>query len=308
MDSSKKQHKIEKSELHPLNKHRQRYDFKLLTKACPELKSFVKPNKFGDESINFFDPEAVKMLNKALLKQYYAIDFWDIPKNYLCPPIPGRADYIHHLATLLAETYQGKIPKGKQITCVDIGTGANLVYPIIGTQEYGWSFIASDIDSIAIENAQDIISKNDVLKDAIEVRQQLNPSQIFKGVLEHSECISVTLCNPPFHKSAKEAQAGTQRKLQNLIGDKTVKPELNFGGQPNELWCKGGEKKFIKNMIKESKLFSKSCLWFTTLVSKKDNLPAIYDALKRVNATTVKTIPMGQGNKVSRIVAWSFLK
>ena len=146
MDSSKKQHKIEKSNLHPLNKHQGRYDFDVLIKACPELKPFVALNKFGDTSINFFDSTAVKMLNKALLKQYYTIDYWDIPENYLCPPIPGRADYIHHVATLLSETYQNEIPKGKQIKCLDIGTGANLVYPIIGTREYGWSFIASDID------------------------------------------------------------------------------------------------------------------------------------------------------------------
>ena len=307
MDSRKKQHEVEKSKLHPLNKHRERYDFDVLTKICPKLASFVKPNKFGDESIDFFDPEAVKMLNKALLKEFYGIDFWDIPENYLCPPIPGRADYIHYVASLLAETYQGKIPKGKQIKCLDIGTGANLVYPIIGTQEYGWSFIASDIDPISIENAQNIVAKNDNLKDLIEIRKQENPNQIFKGIIDASECISVTICNPPFHKSAKEAHAGTTRKLQNLKGNKNIKTELNFGGQHNELWCKGGEKKFIKNMIKESKQFGKSCLWFTTLVSKEVNLPAIYDALNVVNATTVKTIPMGQGNKVSRIVAWSFL-
>ena len=307
MDSRKKQHEVTKSKLHPLNKHRERYDFELLIKAIPEFASFVKPNKFGDNSIDFFDSEAVKMLNKALLKQYYNVDFWELPDNYLCPPIPGRADYVHHIASLLAETYEGKITKGKQIKCLDIGTGANLVYPIIGSQEYGWSFVASDIDTIAIENAQKIISNNLSLRDHIEIRLQENPNQIFKGVLHVSECISVTICNPPFHKSAKEALAGTTRKLQNLKGKKDVKTELNFGGQPNELWCKGGEKKFIKNMIKESTLFGKSCLWFTTLVSKEVNLPAIYDALKRVEATSVKTIPMGQGTKVSRIVAWSFL-
>lgn len=306
MDSKHKKRQVEKSKLHPLNKHQGRYDFNKLIASCPELKPFVAPNKFGDISINFFDSAAVKMLNKALLKQYYGITYWDIPENYLCPPIPGRADYIHHLATLLAESNQNTIPKGKQIICLDIGTGANMIYPIIGTQEYDWSFIASDINTVAIENAQEIISKNDTLKDRIEIRQQQNPNQIFKGVIQKSDQITMTLCNPPFHKSAKEALAGTTRKLQNLKGSKNVKNELNFGGQSNELWCKGGEKKFIKNMIKESKQFSRQCTWFTTLVSKKDNLPAIYDALKRVNAKTVKTIPMGQGNKVSRIVAWSF--
>ncbi|WP_046758648.1 23S rRNA (adenine(1618)-N(6))-methyltransferase RlmF [Kordia jejudonensis] len=306
MDSKRKKRSVATSKLHPLNKHQGRYDFDQLTKICPELKPFVAFNKFGDESINFFDPKAVKMLNKALLKQYYQIEFWDIPDGYLCPPIPGRADYIHHLATLLSESNQNEIPKGKHITCLDIGTGANLVYPIIGTQEYGWTFIASDIDKVSIENTQHIISKNEVLKDRIEIRQQENPNQIFKGIIQQDDQITVTLCNPPFHRSAKQAQEGTLRKLQNLKGTTNVTTELNFGGQANELWCKGGEKKFIKNMIQESKQFAKQCTWFTTLVSKKDNLPAMYDALKRVNATTVKTIPMGQGNKVSRILAWRF--
>lgn len=306
MDSKKQHTIIKKATLHPLNKHQGRYDFKKLIKICPELKSFVSVNKFGDESVNFFDPNAVKMLNTALLKQYYAIDFWDIPENYLCPPIPGRADYIHHLATFLAEHNHGNIPEGKNVTCLDIGTGANCIYPIIGTHEYHWSFIASDIDTISIENAQKIIQHNKRLQGCIEIRQQKNPSQIFKGIIHPKEKITITLCNPPFHKSAKEAQTGTLRKLQNLQGKKPVKTELNFGGQSNELWCKGGEKKFIKNMIKESKQFSKQCQWFTSLVSKEANLPAIYDALKRVNAKTVQTIPMGQGNKVSRIVVWSF--
>ncbi|AXG70096.1 ribosomal RNA large subunit methyltransferase F [Kordia sp. SMS9] len=307
MDSRKKERKVNTSKLHPRNRHRGQYDFEVLTKTSPELKLFVHKNKFGDASIDFFDPNAVKALNKALLQQYYDIDFWDIPENYLCPPIPGRADYIHHLATFLEEQ-QRNIPKGENVTILDIGTGANCIYPIIGTHEYDWSFIASDVDKIAIENAQKIITKNKRLHNRIEIRQQQqqHPTQIFKGIILPKEKITATICNPPFHKSAKEAIAGTQRKLQNLQGKKNVKTELNFGGQPNELWCKGGEKKFVKNMIKESKQFAKQCQWFTTLVSKEANLPAMYDALKRVNAKTVKTIPMEQGNKLSRFVAWTF--
>lgn len=306
MDSKKQQRTVKKSKLHPLNIHQGRYDFGLLIKAYPELKEFVVLNKFGDESIDFFNPKAVKMLNKALLKQFYAIDFWDIPEHYLCPPIPGRADYIHYLATFLAEYNHGNIPKGEKITCLDIGTGANCIYPIIGTHQYDWKFVASDIDIVSIDNAKKIILRNKRLHDRIEIRQQENPKLIFKGIIHPKEKITITLCNPPFHTSAKEAQAGTLRKLQNLKGKKPAKTELNFGGQSNELWCKGGEKKFIKNMIKESKQFSKQCEWFTTLVSKEANLPAIYDALKRVHAKTVETIPMGQGNKISRIVVWSF--
>ena len=60
-------------------------------------------------------------------------------------------------------------------------------------------------------------------------------------------------------------------------------------------------------MIEESIQFKENSLWFTSLVSKSENLNSIYFALKKAGAITVKTINMTQGNKVSRIVAWTFL-
>jgi 23S rRNA (adenine1618-N6)-methyltransferase len=301
----------EKSGLHPRNKHRERYDFKLLTDSCPELDQFVKLNIYGDESIDFFNPEAVIMLNKALLKHYYRIDYWDIPENYLCPPIPGRADYIHHIADLLYRNDPGflksKIPAGTMIKCLDIGVGANCVYPIIGNREYGWSFVGSDIDPVAIESGKKIIEMNPALKGKIELRLQNNPKDIFKGIIQKNELFDVSICNPPFHSSLAEAQSGTIRKLRNLKKKKITKPVLNFGGQNNELWCEGGEDKFVVDMIYQSKQFSTSCLWFSTLISKESNLKNAYKALKTVGAEEIKTIPISHGNKTSRIVAWTFL-
>lgn len=301
----------EKSGLHPRNRHRERYDFKLLTASCPELGQFVKLNDYNDESIDFFNPEAVKTLNKALLKFYYDIDYWDIPNNYLCPPIPGRADYIHHIADLLYRNdpgfLKGKISTGKSIKCLDIGVGANCVYPIIGIKEYGWSFIGSDIDRVSIESANKIIEMNPSLKGKIELRLQHNPDDIFKGIIQKDELFDLSICNPPFHSSPAEAQSGTIRKLRNLKQKKITKPVLNFGGQNNELWCEGGEEKFIGDMIYQSKQFSTSCLWFSTLISKESNLKSAYKALKTVEAAEIKTIPMSHGNKTSRIVAWTFL-
>ena len=95
----------EKGNLHPRNLHRNRYDFEKLISTCPELNDFVSINKYGIETIDFSNPSAVKTLNKALLQTYYDIQNWEIPKNYLCPPIPGRADYIHYIADLLAESH-----------------------------------------------------------------------------------------------------------------------------------------------------------------------------------------------------------
>ncbi len=297
---------IEKENLHFRNRHRSQYDFKQLIKCCTELSNFVFINQYDTSTIDFANPDAVKMLNKALLKQFYGISNWDIPANYLCPPIPGRADYIHYIADLLASKNNKVIPKGKSIRCLDIGVGANCVYPIIGTYEYGWNFVGSDIDALAITSAKKIIEGNSNLKNT-QLRKQNNSSNIFKGIIQPDEFFDVTICNPPFHESLAEAQEGTFRKLKNLSSGKIKKPVLNFGGQNNELWCKGGEIEFVSKMIKESVQIPTSCFWFSSLISKSTNLPNIYNKLKQVNAFEVKTIEMKQGNKISRIVAWTFL-
>ncbi|WP_316784273.1 23S rRNA (adenine(1618)-N(6))-methyltransferase RlmF [Pedobacter frigiditerrae] len=296
----------EKSTLHSRNKHRSRYDFKALTVSCTELKSLVSVNKYGDESIDFANPVAVKILNKALLKHFYQIDFWDIPEGYLCPPIPGRADYMHYAADLLASCHNQVIPKGKKIKVLDVGVGANCVYPIIGHQEYGWSFVGSDIDDVAIRSAKNIVDINPSLKNAIELRLQ-SSKNIFKNIIHKEEQFDLTICNPPFHASAEEALAGSQRKSRNLGHKNHSRPVLNFGGQDAELWTEGGEVGFISKMIEESKSFKNQCFWFTTLVSKSENLGGIYAMLNRAEAVEIRESEMSTGNKITRIVAWTYL-
>jgi 23S rRNA (adenine1618-N6)-methyltransferase len=307
MSQKKKTHPKIKSRLHPRSKHRERYDFIKLIESYPDLAPFVKPNMYNDDSVDFSNPEAVKTLNKALLKLHYGINNWDIPKNYLWPPIPGRADYIHHIADLLGGSNFGKMPTGATVKCLDIGVGASCIYPIIGIIEYGWSFIGTDIDPISIASSNKIIDENPVLKDHIELRLQSTPKDIFFGIIKKEDRVDISICNPPFHASLEAAHAGTLRKLNNLNTKKTAKPILNFGGQNAELWCDGGERKFVLNMIRQSKKFADSCFWFSTLISKQSNLKSVYEALENMDAVDVKTIPMGQGNKTSRIVAWTFL-
>lgn len=306
MQLKEKKNITEKETLHPRNRHRSRYDFKMLINEYSGLSEFVYTNEYQNETIDFSNPDAVKALNKALLKAFYHISFWDIPANFLCPPVPGRADYIHYIADLLSTSNNGTIPTGKLIRMLDIGCGANCIYPIIASDEYEWSVVGSEIESLAIESAKKIILSNPSLS-GIEVRKQSTTSAIFKGIIKPEEFFDVTICNPPFHSSLAEAMEGTTRKVKNLSGGKVKKTILNFGGQQRELWCKGGEKQFLSTMIKESALFSRNCLWFTSLVSKSSNLSDIYAELEHVNAHTIKTIEMKQGNKISRLVAWTFL-
>jgi len=293
----------EKLALHPRNKHRGRYDFAQLMLTSPPLGSYVFLNDYNDSSIDFANPKAVKALNCALLKHFYNIAEWDIPSQYLCPPIPGRADYVHYLADLLASDIKPNV--SKKIRVLDIGVGANAIYPLIAFREYGWEFVGSDVDPIALKNAQTILEANPGLTSAIELRLQTSSSAIFSGVVKTDERFDLTMCNPPFHASLAEAKEGTQRKWQNL--GKAKPATLNFGGQSTELFSDGGEIAFICRMIVESVAVGSQFLWFSSLVSKASNLPELYKALKANGARQVKTINMAQGQKQSRFVAWTFL-
>jgi len=307
MSEIKKELPKVKKEMHVRNQHRERYNFKLLTANYEALGSFVKPNSYGDLSIDFADPKAVLALNTAILKTHYKLDFWEIPKDFLCPPIPSRADYIHYIADLLAETHKGEVPTGKKITCLDVGIGASCIYPIVGNYEYNWSFIGSDISTASLKSAKQIATNNKKLNAAVKTRLQQNSRFVFEGIINSHELIDVSICNPPFHSSFHEARKANARKVKNLQKKGSAQPLLNFGGQQNELWCEGGEFKFINDMIFESRRFSKQCLWFTTLVSKKETLKPLYKTLKKVEALEVKTIEMSQGNKISRVLCWTFL-
>lgn len=295
------------TQFHPRNRHQGRYDFTALMMSSPALADFVQPNAHGDNSLDFANPAAVKALNNALLQHHYGIQNWDIPAHSLCPPVPGRADYIHHLADLLATCNQGVIPKNGAIQALDIGTGASCIYPLIGHGEYGWHFIASDINPASLSTAQAILDTNPVLAQHITLRLQAQADGIFRGILKADEWLDVTLCNPPFHASKAEASAGTTRKWQNLGKASEAAPRLNFGGEDTELWCAGGESGFIQRMITESMLIASRCYWFTTLVSKSASLPGIYAALQQAGVVEHKTITMRQGQKQSRLVAWTFL-
>ena len=286
--------------MHKNNKHKKSYDFNKLIETIPELKQFVFTNKYNSITIDFANPEAVKLLNKALLITYYSVDYWEFPEGHLCPPIPGRLDYIHHLTDLL-KPYN----LNNSVKVLDVGTGATCIYPLLGFAEYKWHFVATDIDVVALRNAQIIIDKND-LSSAIELRLQQDKSHILKGIIKPTDAFTVSMCNPPFYKNEKEATDATTKKLKGLKKAMET-PVRNFSGTASELWFQGGEKAFLHTYLYESSLFKTHCFWFTSLVSNKDLVKSMQKSLKKLGATKVKVINMQQGHKISRIVAWTFL-
>ncbi|TRX56907.1 23S rRNA (adenine(1618)-N(6))-methyltransferase RlmF [Thalassomonas sp. M1454] len=307
MNKNHKKQPITK-QLHQRNLHNKGYDFAKLIKSFPKLAKFTKANAYGNTSIDYSKPEAVKTLNAALLYTYYDISNWSLPEGALCPPIPGRVDYIHYIADLVKA-------KNKTIRLLDIGTGASGIYPILACQIYNWDCVASDINLDSIENVQSIISANPNMKGSLTLKHQLDQNKIFTGIISKDEIFDVSVCNPPFHASLNDAMKGSMRKVNNLArsrGEKVnisdnAKTTLNFGGQGAELWCKGGEQLFLKKMINESKLFATQCRWFTSLVSKIENIKPAKKQLLKLGAIDVKEIEMQQGNKTTRILAWTFI-
>lgn len=302
--------------MHPRNPHNVGYDFVELAAIHAPLKNFLAPNPVGKLTIDFSQPSAVKALNAALLNQFYHVQHWDIPQGFLCPAVPGRADYIHYIADLLAQENNGVIPQGKAIKGLDIGTGANLIYPIVASQSYDWRMVGSDINPASYASAKLIVESNPNIKKRVKVRLQKQPNMIFSSIVKPEEVFDFSLCNPPFHESAEAAMAGSRKKNRNLAKhsekrrgkDSTAKNQssLNFGGQNSELWCDGGEFTFVKNMMHESVDFQQQIKWFTTLLSKKENVTPLLNLAKKLGASECKTINMAQGAKASRFIAWRF--
>jgi 23S rRNA (adenine1618-N6)-methyltransferase len=275
-----------------------------LAQASPELGPFLHRAPHGGSiTVDFTDPAAVKALNRALLIEAYGLKGWDIPPGYLCPPIPGRTDYLHHLADLLAEG--GEIPRGTAVRVLDVGVGANLIYPLVGHKEYAWAFVGTDLDGTALEAAARILKANPGLERAIQLRRQPDRQAVFQHVVQPGERFSLSLCNPPFHGSLREVREASQAKWRKL--GRGASSARNFGGQGAELWCPGGEVGFISRMIEESQALHGQVAWFTTLVASSASLPALQRALRKVEPTEVRLVPMAQGQKQSRFLAWTFL-
>lgn len=280
--------------MHKNNIHNNKYDLEKLSVINPLLKDSIFTNQYGNLTIDFAKPKAVKNLNYALLKKHYNINFWAFSDDNLCPPIPSRVDYIHYLADL--------IPNTKKVTVLDIGTGATCIYPLLGNAIYNWYFIGTDIDDKSIKNAQKIVSKNN-LSDKIQFRLQTDGNNILNGIVNPQDKFTVSMCNPPFYKSKEDAIKANNRKQKNLKINSTTR---NFSGTANELWYKGGEKAFLHNYLYQSSQYKGQFEWFTSLVSKKELIKSMKKSLTKLNVKQFKIIEMKQGNKISHIIAWQF--
>lgn len=285
--------------MHDNNKHKHGYDLELLSESFPDLKPHFITKEDGLISIDFTNPASVLALNSALLKEHYGVTNWELPEQYLSPPIPSRVDYILHLADLVGENH---------VTGLDIGTGANMIYPILGTAIFNWKMVGSEVDEDSYAFAKALQEKITMPKmrkvSNINLRFQEDRGSILKNIIKPQELYDFTMCNPPFYSSEDEAVKANMRKNKSLGN---ASRNRNFGGKSHELWCNGGEALFVKRLIKESIDYKSQVGWFTSLISRKENLPKLEKQLKKMKAT-YKIIPMNSGNKKNRFIAWQFDK
>ena len=290
--------------MHAQNPYTDRYDLKRLATHHPKLQNHIVLNPSGEETIDFSNSSAVYELNKAMLLADFKVENYELPMGYLIPPVPGRLEYL----LLLREFLSGKfnIDINTKLRGLDIGSGANGIYCILGLQHFNWTMVGAECDANSVKIAKANMQHTKSLKNKIEIRHQENKSFLFKNIIHSEDQFDFTVCNPPFHSSKEEAFRGSQRKLNNL-GREFDKKEvaLNFEGQANELWCNGGEALFVKRLIKESIAFKNQVKVFSTLVSKSESLSSIKKQLTKATAN-FEVLSMDLGNKKSRIVLWWF--
>ena len=266
-------------------------DFLILIKEFPELKKYIikkdQNDLEGEFSFDWSNKNLSLLITKSILNYYFNIKYYHVPKGFLIPPIPSRINYLNLIQSLINDI------KEENIIGIDIGTGANIIYPILGNSIYNFKFVCSEINNEAYNNAKIILQNNNLEKN-INLIKQNNKNNIFIGVLNQENKYTFSMCNPPYYDYEQEIK----------IEDKKRDTEFNF----EEVYCKNGELGFFQRYFEESICYKKNIFLNTILIGKKSNAEIIYDKIntylsiiKKCNMTKIKT-----GNNTRYVIYWSF--
>ena len=271
-----------------------RPDFLTLIKEFPELKKYkLKQNEDNEDEFQFdwSNNELSLLMDKSILNYYFNIKYYDIPKGFLIPPIPSRINYINLINSIITKLINDI--DIKNIIGIDIGTGANIIYPILGYSIYKWKFICTEINKEAYNNAKLILQKNN-LENNINIIKQNNKDNIFISILNRENKYLFSMCNPPYYNYENEIK----------LEDKKRDNEYNF----DEIYYKNGEYGFFQRYFEESICYKNNVFLYTILIGKKINAENIYDKLSSYN-DIIKIYNMQKiltGNNVRYIIYWSF--
>ncbi|KAI1383709.1 uncharacterized protein F4822DRAFT_85916 [Hypoxylon trugodes] len=272
-------------------------DFGLLGRHDPELNAVLDRGSHLD----FTNPKSVMQLTKTLLRLNFGL-LIDLPTDRLCPPVPNRHNYILWLKDLLDSSSPSYLDRGnpaQPVTGLDIGTGANLIYPLLGcAQRPSWSFIATDVDAKSLACARKNVELNG-LQTRIRVVDRVLEDCLIPLDELGLETIDFAMVNPPFYTSEME--------LADLAKQKSRPPNSACTGAPIEMVCAGGEVGFVRRIIDESLVLRRRVQWYTSMLGKQSSLEMIVNILKQHGVDNYAVTAFIQGKKTRRwAVGWSF--
>lgn len=300
---------LHETTMHPKNRYRyEKPNFQLLAEIYPSLSRYVvqKERVANDDALifDFKDWDACRELVKVQFKHDFGIT-WTVSKPYLIPPIANRLNYICFIHDLLLlwspeprtrASYEWKI--------LDVGCGANLVYPLLGAAYFGWSFVGCDISSDALRLAVGNRDANTSIAPLIMLRKVEKQSCqgahdtgggrgiIGSCVLPEDGVFDACMCNPPFFSDVNEMG-------QN--------PQTDYGGTLMEMIYPGGEEKFVTEMIQDSLGHKASVAWFSTMVGKKRTFKVAKKLLYSLGNNVIRTSELVQGVTHRWVISWSFI-
>ncbi|KAI0967253.1 hypothetical protein F4678DRAFT_256395 [Xylaria arbuscula] len=272
-------------------------DFRRLGLEYPEFGAMLKDGAHLD----FTDPAAVMQLTRTLLKEDFGLQI-RLPPDRLCPPVPNRHNYILWLKELMDSTsasYSQQYEPERKVTGLDIGTGASLIYPLLGCAERpNWHFIATDIDTESLASARENARLNN-LESRIRVVARAASDRLIPD-LDTTKTIDFVMTNPPFYASDTE--------FLELAAQKSQPPHSACTGAPVEMVCGGGEVGFVERIMNESLILRDRVKWYTAMLGKQSSLDILVETLKKHKISNFAVTAFIQGSKTRRwALGWSFL-
>lgn len=338
MAGKKRKRGRERATIHPRNKYSENPpDFGLLASIYPTFQPFVFYSRDGRPRIDWKDYNATRELTRVLLLHDHGINWW-IPDGQLCPTVPNRSNYVHWIEDLLSsEIIVDNQADGGVVRGFDIGTGANCIYPLLGSSLLGWRFVGSDVSDVALEWAEKNVKNNPHISGLIEIRKVENNEEDGLQIedIRDSECNIHNLddactgtsvsCPAELHSGVKMSYQGPP-VLVGVVKDEEkfdfcmcnppffetmeeagLNPKTACGGTSKEMVCPGGEQAFITRIIEDSVKLKQSFRWYTSMVGRKSNLKILISKLRAVGVTIVKTTEFVQGQTCRWGLAWSFV-
>lgn len=294
---------MEEPGMHPKNIYRyETPNFRQLVDIFPELKQYTIKANDGHAGLDFRNWDACRELVKVQFTHDFGI-IWTIPRPHLIPPLANRLNYlcfIHDLICLWSPD-----PKNRpsyEYNILDIGCGANLVYPLLGTSYFGWSFVGCDIQMDALliaarnRDSNPSVSPRIILKKVARQPSQGDGQSATSGILgsclQDGDMFDACVCNPPFFSN------------ENDMGQN---PSTDYGGTHTEMVYQGGEECFVSEMVRDSEKHRASVAWFSTMVGKKKTLKNVKKLLYSLDDTVIRTNELVQGTTHRWVIAWSFI-